>query len=63
MKVNNTRNTYSAADRTRICDLTNEGVSDTKIVELTGFGCGFVASVTTKYWKDKMIKTDEKDNE
>lgn len=50
---------YTPEDIKKVERLTNKGVSDVEIEDLTGFNRGFITSTTTDYWKQKMINKDE----
>ena len=47
---------YSQHTRRRIRKMTEVGILDGDISEKLSAGRFFVAQITTKYWKDKMLK-------
>ena len=46
---------YTEDNKKRVIELHLTGITDSKISKITGFGYGFIQTVTTKYWKNKML--------
>ena len=53
------RKTYTEQDKQRIRELTEIGISDTEITQITGVNYSVVQLATTRYWKNKMLNKRE----
>ena len=53
------RKTYTKQVKQRIRELTEIGISDTEITQITGVNYSVVQVVTTNYWKTKMLNKRE----
>lgn len=54
---------YTESDKEEIRRLCKKGIPDTEISNITGFSYFVVQKTSTKYWKDKMDRKNDKNNE